>query len=154
MRKLKTSILYQKRKFYHIYNRGNRKNKIFINEKDYHHFISIIRRYEKMFDVIIFSYCLMPNHYHLILKLGDSKTDITRFMHRCMTSYSMYFNRKYGFVGPLCQGNFEARIVESNVDFLGLIDYLKNNPVEAGLVSGEGKYKWLFLRKVGPRLDH
>lgn len=153
MKKLKTNILYQKRKFYHIYNRGNHKNKIFIDEKDYHQFVSIVKRYEKMFDIIVFSYCLMPNHYHLILRLGDNKTDITRFMHRCMTSYVMYFNRKYGFVGSLCQGNFQARIVKGSMDLSGLIDYLKNNPIEAGLVSKEGKYKWLYLKKIEPRLD-
>lgn len=151
MRKPSATILYRKRNIYHIYNRGNNKSKIFRNVKDYNNFVNTVRRYEKMFDVIVLGYCLMPNHYHLILMLGDSKTDISKFMQRCMTSYVMYFNRRYGRVGHLFQGRFGSRLVDKGKDFSNLVDYLRNNPVEAGLVGKKGKYKWFYLRKVWPR---
>ncbi len=152
MRKPNSTILYKKGNLYHIYNRGNDKNRIFRREKDYDNFVGIVRRYEKILDIIVLSYCLMPNHFHLILKLGDSKTDISKFMQRCMTSYVMYFNRRYGRVGHLFQGRFESRLLDGGKDLSNLVNYLKNNPIEAGLVSKkEGKYKWFYLRKVRSR---
>ena len=106
-----------------------------------------MKRYLDEYDVVLISYCLMPNHYHLILKLGESKMDISKFMHRFMTSYSCYFNRKYGLVGSIFQNRFDARRLDDYSDLFSMIDYLKKNPVEAGLVNNEGRYRWFYIKK-------
>lgn len=156
MRKLEAKKLYKKHTYYHVYNRGHRKSEICREKKDYKRLVDTIFRYQKKFDIVLVSYCIMPNHYHMILKLGDGLTDISRFMQRCMTSYASYFNRKYGLVGALFQNAFNARRIEDYEDLLGVVEYLKKNPEEGKLVKkGMGsRYKWFYLNKRSFKVFH
>ena len=144
--------------FYHIYNRGVGKMDIFIDEEDYKFFISrlvesvhpefsrdlknIPRRKllpEKSFDLI--AYCLMPNHYHLLIEqMGN--LSISLLISKVCTSYSMYFNKKYKRVGSLFQDIFKSVRVEDNEQLLWLSAYIHNNPVKSGLTSSPFSYKW------------
>ncbi len=155
MKKPKCEILYKKNKYYHIYNRGHHKSPIYRCKKDYLNFIRLMERYLDRYDIVLISYCLMPNHYHLVLKLGESKMDISKFMQRFMTAYSCYFNRKYGLIGTVFQNRFEARRLDDYIDLFNMIEYLKNNPLEAGITSIKKRYRWLYIKKkilkVGPR---
>lgn len=156
MRKLAAEQLYEKHKYYHIYNRGHRKGKICKERKDYQRFVDTLFKYQKLYDIVLVSYCVMPNHYHLIVRLGDGLTDISKFMHRCMTSYASYFNRKYCLVGSLFQNSFNARRIEDYDDLFGMINYLKKNPEEANLVPKGlgGRYKWFYLNKRSLKVFH
>jgi len=79
--------------------------------------------------VNILAFCLMPNHFHLILIQKEDK-GITRFMRKMGTGYTNYFNTKYDRVGPLFQGKFKAKIVRKDEYLLHLVDYIHLNPAE------------------------
>jgi GH24 family phage-related lysozyme (muramidase) len=90
----------------------------------------------------------------MILKLGDSLTDISKLMQRFMTAYGVYFNKKYNLVGSVFQNPFQARQLDGYEDLLNMIEYLKNNPVQAKLVKRKGKYKWLYINKKSLKVLH
>jgi putative transposase len=135
--------------YYHIYNRGNSKQKIFRDKNDYFRFLKLlyISNSHKKFVIRNFSnkniygvdrgnrlvsigaYCLMPNHFHLLLSRTE-KGDISKFMQKLCTSYSMYFNKKYGRVGTLFEGKFKSRLVDSDRYLKYLFSYIHLNPVK------------------------
>lgn len=145
MAKMKNEYLYTTNTFYHIYNRGNRKKLIFWNTKDHLKFIEILHRYEKEYDLTIYAYCLMPNHYHFLIRLGSEVGSISKFMHRCMTAYGMYFNKKYQLVGRLCQSPFQAVKLVTVKSIIREIQYIEANPKKAGLVKVSSDYRWLNI---------
>jgi putative transposase len=120
--------------FYHIYNRGNSKQKIFHNKNDYEHFVGLLyvcnqkenfkmdnlRKGKNLFDlgkdtsiVDIGAYVLMPNHFHLLLTQRDGG-DISKFMQKLSTAYVMYYNKKYNRTGSLFEGKFKSQNLESD----------------------------------------
>jgi putative transposase len=129
--------------FYHLYNRGNRKKKIFFDQLDYERFISSMYRFVHDYNLIIYSYCLMPNHFHILLNSGSSPSEITFFMHRFMTSYSLYFNKKYTLVGRVFQSSYKSKAFRTKEGFEKITSYIRENPIKAGLVKNHVHYKWL-----------
>ncbi len=117
---------------YHIYNRGNRKGDIFLNPKDYQRFMKRLKEYKQLFNIELLCYCLMPNHFHMLL-LQHEEEEITKLMLRLCTSYSKYFNIKHELVGRLFQARFRAKIVETDEYLLHLSRYIHLNPLSADL---------------------
>ena len=133
--------------FYHVYNRGVEKRTIYEDKKDYEVFLEILTYYlipDKKWPIEIFSrkpqvkishsvsllcYCLMPNHFHLLLK-QKKKEGIKSLMHAAGITYSKYFNKKYDRVGSLFQGRFKAKLVETDEYLLQLSKYIHLNPEE------------------------
>ena len=131
--------------YYHLYNRGTEKRVIFMNKKDYEHFLflmyvcnttrSIELRYiGKNFDrketiVEIGAYCLMLNHFHILVR---EKTDggISKYMLKLLTSYTMYFNKKYKRTGKLYEGKFKSNHVSGNNYLKYLYSYIHLNPAK------------------------
>ena len=152
-------INFVKGEYYHIYNRGNSKQIIFINKGDYLHFIDLlyacndennlkISNLNKNFDLFdikrgkslvgVGSYCLMPNHFHLLLT-EVSESGISRFMQKLTTAYSMYFNRKYKRTGSLFEGKFKAEIINNDRYLKYLFSYIHLNPIK--LIQKDWKEK-------------
>lgn len=139
---------YQENSFYHIYNRGVAKQEIFFDKQDYKVFINYLKIYLMPIDlqvrnlqvaptkqlknyynkVSLHCYCLMPNHFHLLLYQGDT-LEIPLFLKSLQTKYSMYFNTRYKRVGPVFQGKYKAVEVESEEQFLYLSKYIHRNPL-------------------------
>jgi len=136
---------YKPYRYYHIFNRGNRKELIFRDRKDYETFKCFMFYYKKYYRFKIHGFCLMPNHFHLVIETGKYTLEIPRYMQRFMTTYSMYINHKYHLVGRLFQSPYKAREIDGTSDFFNIKKYLRNNPVEAGLVSESQYYKWLEI---------
>ena len=131
--------------FYHLYNRGTEKRKIFLDRKDYEHFLFLLyifnttknielRNIDKNFDrgktiVDIGAFCLMPNHFHI---LTHEKIDngISKYMLKVMTSYSMYFNKKYKRTGKLYEGVFKSTHVNNDNYLKYLYSYFHLNPAK------------------------
>jgi putative transposase len=113
---------------YHITCRGIDRRTIFADDKDNEHFIYLLKEGADFFNVEIVSYCLMRNHYHLLLR--TPKANLSRFMQRLNTAYTRYFNHKYNRVGPLMQGRYKAILVGSDEYFLTLSRYIYLNPVK------------------------
>jgi len=137
--------------YYHVYNRGVEKRVIFSDEHDYKVFIHNLRRYlepgfkvvredpktkkpilatpNSSFDKIsLLAFCLMPNHYHLIVKL-KKKEGLTDLMKKVCTNYTGYFNSKYDRVGKLYQGIYKAVPIKSREQFIQVTRYIHLNPL-------------------------
>ncbi len=148
MGKPKNSEIYKPNSFYHIYNRGNRKAKIFYLEKDYETFRRLMYRYLKKSRILLIVYCYMPNHYHFILKCGKDWEEIPHFMHSFMTGYALYFNRRHQKIGRIFQGPFQVRRIIGKRDLNKTIEYIIHNPEGSSVGTDlvESKYEWLFVR--------
>jgi putative transposase len=132
--------------YYHVYNRGVNKQPIFIDEVDYATFLGLLKRYlspETTTDsygravvnyseqVELVSYCLMPNHYHLLFYLIEDQ-GIELCMRSTMTAYSMYFNKRHGRVGSLFQNHFLASRVSDDAYYWHVSRYIHLNPLDIG----------------------
>lgn len=142
--------------YYHIYNRGVEKRNIFLDDQDYKVFLSYLKLYLEppdlqgqalkvapshhlknyATDITLLAYCLMPNHFHLLVK-QTAFNAMNRFIQSVLTKYSMYFNKKYRRVGPLFQGRYKAVLVENENQFLYLTKYIHRNPLDI-LPTGPG----------------
>lgn len=127
--------------YFHIYNRGNHQQKIFLEEADYVAYLERLRKYKEQHQIAIICYCLMPNHVHLLLR-QDSKNPLYRFMLSLHTSYVMYFNLKYEKVGHLFQGRFQQKHVDKDEYLLQVSSYIHLNPLIDGLVEKLQDYQW------------
>ncbi len=141
---------FENNSYYHIYNRGNRKQRIFLQDKDYTRFLEKIVTYKNKYPLKIVAYCLMPNHFHLLIQQSATNS-ISRFFSDLCNSHSTYFNMKYETVGSLYQGRFKSKLVEQDEYLVHLSRYIHLNPY--GLYKHSGKnardlllrYKWSSL---------
>lgn len=130
--------------YYHAYNRGVNKRRIFLDDQDYSFFLSLLKRYlsnetgpnkynityeNLSSEVEILAYCLMPNHVHLLI-YQISPDGMTNLMRRVFTSYSMYFNKKYERVGNLFQDAYKAIYINSDEYLQHISRYIHLNPTE------------------------
>ncbi|OGD92463.1 hypothetical protein A2697_02920 [Candidatus Curtissbacteria bacterium RIFCSPHIGHO2_01_FULL_41_44] len=99
--------------------------------------IKLLRMNNFADEIILFAYCLMPNHFHLLIKQRNSDT-IDRFINSIGTRYTMYFNRKYERVGPLYQGVYKAVLVTSDEQLLHLTRYIHKNPFKLKHTASQG----------------
>lgn len=147
--------------YYHIYNRGNGRMAIFIDDQDYTNFLKRLKLAlgtedlqsrslrpnslriqplpKESFSII--GYCLMPNHFHFLIK-QNKDISISKLMTKVCGSYSKYFNQKYDKVGHLLQDKFKSVLIENNEYLLWLSAYIHQNPKVAGLVNNLKDYPW------------
>ncbi len=125
---------------YHIIMRGINRQTIFEDEEDCRRFIQTMLRYKEKCEYMIFAYCLMGNHFHLLLKEG--KDPLETVIRRICGSYVLWYNRKYGRVGHLFQDRFRSEPVEDTEYFLSVLRYIFRNPIEAGIVTQINNHKW------------
>ncbi|MDD2909286.1 MAG: transposase [Candidatus Gracilibacteria bacterium] len=124
--------------FYHIYNKGFDSQTVFHGPKDYERFINTIIRYQNEFnEIILYSYCLMPNHFHLLIKENsiEGPTKIPDFMRKIQNSYAKYFNLKYNKKGPVFIGRYNAKPVNNDNYLQMAIVYINFNPIKHKFVD-------------------
>ena len=126
--------------YYHVINRGNNQEKIFLNDRDKQKFLEYLGKANERFSVIIHTYCLMSNHFHLLLQTPEP--NLSRAMQWINVSYATYFNRKRGRCGHLFQGRFKAILIDADGYLKHLSRYIHVNPVRAKIVSTPSKYQW------------
>ena len=183
---------FENNEIYHIYNRGVEKRKIFLEDKNYFRFIHDLfefndtipagkyyifggatseniaqnpksRKRELLVEIL--SFCLMPNHYHLLLRQLKNG-GIVKFIRKLDTGYTMYFNKKNKRVGPLFQGRFKAVLIDNEQHFYHIPYYIHSNPIELiesswedGIIKNTTKakkflesYKWSsYLDYIGKK---
>ena len=165
--------------FYHIYNRGVAKQRIYNEQQDYHVFLNYLKQAlsppqelndlsEKTVnvqgtsfsvsprlplnfinDIDLLAYCLMPNHFHLLIQ-QRSLSAMQGLMRSLLTRYSTYFNKKYDRVGPLFQGRYQAILINTEPYLLHLSRYIHLNPSETvdNIVSAFSSYSdYLGLKR-------
>lgn len=125
--------------FYHVFNRGNRKQDIFLSPSDYKRYLDKLKEYKKEQDITVVAYCLMPNHIHLLLRQNGPKP-LSTFIQKLHTAYSKYFNKKYNQVGHVFQDRFKAKMVDRDEYLIHLSRYIHTNPVK--LTKKLPSYKW------------
>lgn len=126
--------------FYHVIQRGNERKAIFISEQDRTKFYEYLTALHTRYKVNIHTYCLMNNHYHLILETKNA--NLTKAMHYLNTSYTVYFNVKRKRAGHLFQGRYKAILVEADAYLHQLSRYIHLNPVRIGLVKDPADYPY------------
>lgn len=148
--------------YYHVFNRGVEKRTIFLDEQDYRIFLYYLSIYTSPLDKVllkyptlplrlrgknlhenvnIISYCLMPNHFHLLLQeliMGG----ISKLLQQLEVAYAFYFNQKYKRVGALFQGRFRAVLVETDELLIHISRYIHLNPLVANIVADLKNYPW------------
>lgn len=126
---------------YHIVARANQKQRIFKEHKDYKEYLDRLRRYKTQYNFKLYTYCLMPNHVHMLGEIGQ-KENLSNFMHDLTRSYTEYFNKKYDKVGYLWQGRFKSRIIVKDRYLIDCMNYIELNPVKDNLASTPHEYPW------------
>ena len=126
--------------WYHVMNRGRRREKIFETKEDYWSFVDLLEELDEVFNVRVAAYCLMSNHYHLLLQTPDA--NLSRSMRHLNGVYTQRYNRRHGCDGQLFRGRYKSIVVESDSYALELLRYIHRNPLEAGLVDNLQKYPW------------
>ena len=127
--------------YYHVMNRGHNREAVFGDEADFTHFLGLLERYRQRFPVRLYHYCLLNNHFHLLVAC-DQVALLSRWMAGLLRSYVYYFHRRYGFVGHLWQGRFRSPAVAAEEYFLSCARYIERNPVEAGMGVEAWAYRW------------
>ena len=126
--------------YYHVFSRGNKKQPVFNTDRDRRTFLKTLARMSERFDVSLFAYVLMKNHYHLLLR--TNRANLSRAMHWLGTTYTTIFNIANSQVGHLFQGRFKSIIVENEAYLLQLSYYIHRNPVRAGIARRLIDYPW------------
>jgi REP-associated tyrosine transposase len=125
---------------YHVYARGNRRQDIFLDRRDYRAYLARLARYRTRHDAIVYAYCLMPNHVHILIRTG--LVPLSLLMQGIQQSYTQYFNRKHAVVGHLFQGRYKASVCTDEAYLATLVHYIHANPVRAGLAASPQLYRY------------
>lgn len=129
---------------YHVTSRGNARRKIFLDDTDRQTFLGTVAWVVERFGWICHAYCLMDNHFHLLIETPDS--NLSRGMRQLNGVYTQGFNRRHRKVGHLFQGRFKAILVERDGYLLELARYVVLNPVRAKIVKVPQDYSWSSYR--------
>lgn len=128
---------------YHVINRGVHKKDIFLEQNDFYVFIELLDFIKNKFDLIIHSFCLMTNHYHILL---DTKQEnLSQAIQYLNTNYSKYFNYKYKKQGALWQGRFASFYLYDDEHLFNVAKYIERNPIAAFMVKNINEYKYQSL---------
>jgi len=131
---------------YHVMARGNQQQNIFLEIDDFNFYLHQLKHYKRKYKILLYSYCLMPNHIHLIVEpLNPEK--LSKFMQGLQRSYTAYFNEKYEKVGHLWQGRFKAKIISKDEYLINVITYVEYNPVKANIVKHPQDYIFSSYRE-------
>jgi len=130
--------------FYHVTSRGNERKTVFRNNGDRERFLTYLESAHHRYGAILHVYCLMDNHYHLLLE--TPRGNLSQILHHINGAYTTYFNIRHGRSGHLFQGRFKAILVEKDSYGEGLSRYIHLNPVRAGLVKNPSEYRWSSYR--------
>ena len=147
---------------YHIYNRGNNRERIFFESDNYLYFLKKIKEYlVPVADVLV--YCLMPTHYHIvarvkpkqtseILKTSDVADEVSKAMMKLSVSYTKAINKRFQRAGVLFQGQFQAKPILTSYYLLNLCRYIHGNPVKDGLIADVSQWQYSnYLEWIGER---
>ena len=131
---------------YHVTNRGTNRQAIYLSDKDRQDFLRLLLITRDEFPFVLHSYCLMTNHFHLLIQTIEHS--ISKTMQYLTGMYGSLFNRRHGHSGRLLQGRFHSIPVQEDTYFTVASRYIHLNPVRAGIVSNPGDYPWSNYGKL------
>jgi putative transposase len=136
---------------YHVTSRGNARQDVFLDDEDRLKFLEVLRQVVDRFNWLCHAYCLMPNHYHLLIETIDPT--LSRGMRQLNGVYTQAFNRRHTRVGHVFQGRFKAILVEKEVYLLELSRYVVLNPVRAHIARAARDWRWSSYRATAGLVD-
>ena len=126
--------------WYHVTSRGNEQKEVFKSRRDRERFLDYLASATERYGAAIHCYCLMSNHYHLLLETPDG--NLSQIMRHINGAYTTYFNVKRKRAGHLFQGRFKAILIEADEYAMELSRYIHLNPVRANMCGEPGEYSW------------
>lgn len=126
--------------FYHVMSRGNEGRNIFFGDDDRQGFLRVVGQFLERFEIDIFAYVLMDNHYHLLIR--TQRANLSKAMQWLGVTYTRRFNNKHSRIGHLFQGRFKSIIVQNDIYLLKLSCYIHRNPLRAGVTNRLAQYHW------------
>lgn len=129
---------------HHVTSRGNGGKDIFFDDDDRHYFLAILDKARESYCWLVYAYCLMDNHFHILLE--TIKPTLSRGMHFLNGNYSRGFNRRHGTTGHVFKNRFNSVLVLRNEHLMALSRYIVLNPVRAGIVRSPDIYRWSSYR--------
>lgn len=130
---------------YHVLNRGNGGATVFHTDGDYRAFLDLLAIAKTKYPIKVFGFCLMPNHFHLVLE-PSSRGTLSRVMLWWLTSHVRRYHRHYHSHGHVWQGRFKNFPIQQDGHLLTVLHYVVNNPIRAGLASNAEQWPWSSLR--------
>jgi REP element-mobilizing transposase RayT len=144
--------IYIKEALYFVTCRGEHAETIFKDERDYIMFLELLKKYQEQYGIKIFAYCLLPDHFHLLVELrkepqndaegARTSQEISAFMRDLNNNYTKYFNGRYERKGHLFRERFKAALVEKEPYLLKMTAYIHLNPQKLGLIDDAKKYAY------------
>lgn len=129
---------------YHVLNRGNARAEVFHKAEDYEAFLRVVGESSLRLPMRLLAYCLMPNHFHLVLRPhGDG--DLSRWMQWLMTTHVRRYLRHYSHSGHVWQGRFKAFPIQDDEHLVTVARYVERNPLRAALVARAEDWPWSSL---------
>ncbi|MBB4846268.1 REP element-mobilizing transposase RayT [Paucibacter oligotrophus] len=129
---------------YHLTARGDRREDIFVDDKDRALLLTVLAQGMARFDAVVLAYCLMGNHYHFVVQTRSA--NLSLLMRHINGVYTQAYNRRHGKVGHLFQGRYKAILIDRDAYLLEACRYVELNPVRAGMVAGPGDWVWSSYR--------
>jgi REP element-mobilizing transposase RayT len=137
---------------YHVLSRGNQRQDIVVNDDDRKLFLATVGEMGERFEIDIFAYVLMDNHYHLLYR--TNRANLSRSMQWFGATYTKRFNLRHNRSGHLFQGRFSNMLVQNDAYLQQLSYYIHRNPLRAGMVKRLADYKWSSYRAYGYGRSH
>jgi putative transposase len=134
---------------YHVTSRGNEKKPVFKTDPDRLNFLNTLQHVNKRYNWICHAYCLMTNHYHLLIETPDGNLSIG--MRQLNGVYTQLFNKLHGRAGHLFQGRYKAILIQKDSHLLEVCRYVVLNPVRAKMVEKPEEYPWSSYLSTGGR---
>jgi putative transposase len=131
---------------YHVINRGNGKQKVFHKNQDFNAFIRLMKEAKKRYPLNIYAYCLMPNHFHLVL-MPNQPHHLSKWMHWLMTTHARRYHYFYKTSGYIWQSRFKSFIIQNDEHLITVLRYVEGNPARAKLVLSSKDWLWSSYRE-------
>ncbi|MCF2684177.1 transposase [Faecalicatena contorta] len=131
--------------FYHITSRGINKFPIFSKNLERSRFLNIIRDSISQYNIKIFAYCVMSNHFHLLMRAPIE--ELSAFMARILSVYAVYYNQKHNRVGYVFDGRFRSQCIEDESYFFNCLRYIHLNPIKANMCKSIDNYRYSSFKE-------
>jgi len=133
---------------FHVICRGNNKQSVFRDERDFARYVQLIKRYKSKYDLKLYAFALMTNHVHMLVEVVKDG-DLSKFMQRISLAYYSWHKNKYNYSGHLWQGRFKSNPVEDEDYLLQCARYIELNPVTSQIVPEPSHYNWSSYNVLG-----
>ncbi|MBI5215557.1 MAG: transposase [Ignavibacteriae bacterium] len=144
-------VIFAQDEYYHIYNRGCNRENIFLSDENYRFLLRNLKSLVEEYNVCVIAYCLMPNHYHFLLR-QDGEKNSGKLIQFLFNKYTKAFNAMHKRTGTLFEGPFKAIHVDKQEYLIHLCRYIHRNPLEAGLVANIEDWEYTnYLEWIGKR---